>query len=174
MDNLSKFPNPDKRHAEIQEIQRAKREALSEEELGPLKDEQDRITNGFLKEELTGAEYNERMKFLDKQEGVIKRNTIVAYSTLLRNMGIPEEGVKEILAHENDHMSEGIQLGVDPVYQIQFLKHTGEDGKTSLGMYPSISFEFPQSMPDDEQRRILRAIIEAPEDLSPRDLDQLG
>ena len=81
-----------------------------------------------------------------------------------------EEEVRETIAHENEHMTESLVLGVDPIYQIQFVQTKLE----GLGLYPSVNFEFPDSMLEEEQRRILSEIIEAPEDLSDRDKSQLG
>lgn len=161
------------RGALIKEIENARRNALSSDELDPIKDEQDRITNEFLNGTLTGKEYDEQMLVLDRQEGVIRKKTIAEYGSLLRAMNIPEDTVRETLAHENEHMAESVRSGMKPVYQVQFLRTIGVHG-VEIGMYPSIYFDFPPDMPDEERRRVLKAIIEAPEGLSPRDHSQLG
>ena len=154
----------------IKEIDEAKGKALHEDELEPIKDEQDKVTRSFLAREIGAAEYNKKIKELDVQTGVVKRKGIVEYSELLRGIGMSEDEVKETLAHENEHMTESLRLGVDPVYQIQFVR-TKTKG---LGVYPSVNFDFPDSMPEEEQRVILSQIIQAPEDLSIRDTSQLG
>lgn len=161
-------PNP---HIELlKEIDEAKRHALHEDELEPIKDEQDAITYSFLKGEVGATEYNRKIKELDIQAGVIKRKGIVEYTELLRAIGMSEDDVRETIVHENEHMTESLALGVDPVYQIQFVRTKTE----GLGLHPSVNFDFPDSMSEDEQRRILAEIIGAPGDLSERDRSQLG
>lgn len=166
------LPNP--RMELLAEIAHAQKAALSEQEFEVMKNRQDVITHSFLKGEISEAESRSEMKKLDVQAGVIKRKGLIQFIDLLRAIGLTENDIRDTVAHENDHMSVALALGVDPVYQIQFLRVRQDGENLQLQLCPSISFDFPEDTSDEEARRILREILEAPEDLSPRDRNQLG
>lgn len=151
------------------EINQAKREALSKERFDLIKDQQDVLTIQFLRGEITSSVFEQKTKELDVQEGLVERRGLIEYVNLLEAIGFSEDEVKKTVAHENDHMVEALTKGVDPVYRVQFVR-TG----SGVGMYPSIHFDFPVTMSEEERRRILREILEAPEELSDTDKHHLG
>ncbi len=81
-----------------------------------------------------------------------------------------EAEARELTLHESDHLREANQLGFpDSKMVIRFFK----DGqRTSLR--PSITLILPTSGDENQIRRNVRAIIEAPEELSDLDKKQLG
>lgn len=157
-------------------IDRAKREAPWKEDQAREDKELASYTQRFLLGEITGAEYDRLAKTIGGGEisGVIECKTLPEYTQLLRAIGLSLENWTRMAAHENEHMLEALTLGVEPVYLIRFSKWKTKDGRVQMGMYPSVSFEFPSGMSDDERRRILRQVIEAPEELSQSDKRQLN
>lgn len=153
----------------LQAVEEAKHQALSKEELDAIKDEQDLVTLAFLQGEVGAREFNQRVKELDVKAGAVLRRDTNEYSDVLRAAGFSEEEVQETIVHEQGHTSVARSFGLDPFYQLQIARTS-----TGFAFYPSVNFDFPDSMSDEEQREILVKVITAVEDLSGRDQSQLG
>lgn len=152
-----------------QRIEIAKSSALPEKELESLKDKQDSLTNQFLKSEMTLKQFGKGMEKLDNQSGVVKFTDLAEFNEGLTIIGLDEETIKAIMDDEVPHFAETEKQGIIPIPQVQFL--LTENG---MDLYPSIGVDFPDDMPDDKAREILRNIIEAQKNPSPRDKKQLG
>lgn len=150
-------------------LSKAQREALPLERLEQIKDEQDVLTRSFLASELTLREYNARSKELDMYPGVLQTELVTTFRGLLEATGLSSDEVNEVLAHENAHMVEALCESLEGIYRLEFAK--AETGGFSF--YPAISVIFPDDMDDDVARTKLRNMIDAPDDLSPRDKSQL-
>lgn len=143
-------------------------EALPVAELEAIKNGQDRATRRFLRAEISQEEYDrELLPFLNLR-GAVEVETPDEFKEALGWVGLPAEEVQELLDHELAHFTEDRAQGLDPSFMIQFFRHP--DGR--LGLYPSVKSGLAGST-DEEKRTLLRRSLEAPEQLSPRDLSQL-
>lgn len=155
-----------------QRIREAMKVALDVAALEKIKDEQDRMTASFIRGEVPGADFDNRMKQLEVLQGAVRSHTIEDFEACLRCYPMSEREVSELVEHEGAHFETARSKGLEPHFQVQFARDDGN--KMPPILYPSIGFDFPHDMPDEVRIRILREIIEAPEDLSPRDKTQLG
>jgi hypothetical protein len=151
-------------------IEQAQKEAIPLEELERIKNEQDTLCRDFLSEHITLAEYNKKLEEIEEYPGVIQMRFITWFTQALVALGLPDAQIDEILAHENEHMVQALIEGCDGVYRIEFARR--ENGKFAL--YPAIATEFPEGISDEDARAMLRRSLEAPDDLSERDMSQLG
>lgn len=151
-------------------IEQARKEAIPLEELERIKNEQDALCRDFLNERITLAEYNKKLEEIAEYPGIIQMRLITWFTQALIEVGLPDAQIDEILAHENEHMVQALIDGCDGVYRIEFARK--ENGKFAL--YPAIASDFPEGITDEEARAMLRRSLEAPDDLSERDMSQLG
>ncbi len=128
------------------------------------------LLSAFLRGEITLTEYHARDTRGDKLypgEVEIPGLNMLYQSLLFLTKNANE--ARELTDHEGDHLREAIQLGFpDSKILIRFFK---EDGRGSLR--PAISLILPQSGNEEQIRRNIRTIIEAPEELSDLDREQL-
>jgi hypothetical protein len=146
----------------------AKQDALSEEELEAYKDKQDQSLALFLQNGPYPETGNLRVEH--EARGVVIFDNLIDFMLALEVLGLSKEEIDTIVSHENDHMNKAESFGAIGKYQIQFCKMP--NGK--YAMYPSCKIDVSDLLPEDEQRRIWKEIISAPEDLSHRDMGQLG
>jgi len=144
--------------------------APDEDELRESKDKKNEKIAMFNRKEISYEDLERELKDIGMPGGVIRTNELMELMDILRIIGLGEEQVKEMVAHENDHCAKAISLGMDPIYQIQFSRTKGDD---RLSIYPSVALNMPEEMPDDEKTRILKEIAGAVEKLSPSDKKQL-
>jgi hypothetical protein len=155
-------------------IESTKAVAPSVEEFDKRKTEEVALVNSFLKGEISSKEYEDREAALAAIGGALEFGTLPEYSRVLKAIGFPKELVEEILAHENAHMNLIESYGISGAYTVQFYKEHDTDPEAKFfGIHPSVSYGLAEET-DDEKRRILKEIIEAPKDLSEYDLAQLG
>lgn len=151
-------------------IEQAKKEALPLKELEQIKDKQDALCRDFLNERITLAQYNEAQDKISEYPGVIQMRFITWFTQALVALGLPDDEIDRILAHENAHMVEALIDGCEGVYRLEFAKR--ENGKFAL--QPAIAVDFPEGITEEEARAMTRRSLEAPDDLSERDKAQLG
>ncbi len=149
-------------------INHAKEVALDMGKLEAVKDKQDAAVRGFLFRKITLAQLNEMMNRLDEQAGVVKMDDLEEFKEALKIIGFDDETVQAIYQDEESHYREAISQGLIPIPQIQIFL----DG-SNFGFYPSVGIDL-EGLSDDSARNILRAVIQAQKDLSPRDKSQLG
>lgn len=167
---MNEMYRPQNREEIIDEaIEYAKANALTSNELEALKDIEDDIMRAFVNGEIDSAEYQEKMDALNNNSGIAACNTPEEFEHSLIRLGFSDDMIEDMLEHEISHYNKAVRLGITPTFQLQFMRN--ENGK--LSMYPSIAFDFSQ-ISEEEARRALRVIIEAPDELSPRDKRQLG
>lgn len=154
-------------------VEEAMAAAPDENEFKEIIDRQDAANAKFRRKEISYEELGRELNELDEPAGAIETKELTGLMDILRIIGLDEDQVKEVVAHENDHCAKALSLGLDAFYQIQFLKTEGEGGETNLGILPSTRFKLPKDVPDDEKIKILKEVVGAVEKPSPHDENQL-
>lgn len=137
------------------------------------------ITIDFLEGRIDGATYRAAdSEYQADTRGQITFKDVSAFSdaivwTLKKfSPGYTEEAYREraasLVTHEVEHYDEATELGLQDVrFLLRFFRDNDASG---LSFRPAITFDSPDSISDEELRRMLRSILEAPEELS--DLDE--
>ena len=169
---MEKIPNTNE--SLRNKIEQAKKTALSLEDLEEVKDQQDQLTSDFIKGLITGQEYEEIEKTLDVKEGVVECNSIEDFVECLKLCNFSIDEISEIAKHEQSHYEVALSKGLEGFYQVQISKKINEDGSLSgFSFFPAVNIKFPLDMNDEDRRKNLKEIINAPLDLSPRDKEQI-
>lgn len=88
-------------------------------------------------------------------------------SAVLLDMGIDKDCIDEdIILHEKEHFEAALRHGITGRIFLRFLKN--KDGRISF--LPSVIFDIPDN---EEQKEILRSILNAPSEKSPSDEEHL-
>lgn len=148
-------------------IDKAKREALTDNELEADKDLHDKLVSDFFYERINRKEFE---AYDPKQEGLIKIDSLGDFRLVLSIIGFGKSDIDDMVDHEMSHYSAAKKLGLDAFFCIQFMIDEKND---RFKLYPSTVKIFPDNMPDDEIRSCMRQMNKAPIDyLSPRDTRQ--
>lgn len=151
----------------LSRIERARNEALELTELDGRKDIAEAIIGkAFLEGHITGREFKERTDMEDTPQGRLDFKTLEDFEFAMRLLNVDPEILSWTLHHEEQHFEVARKVGFDPYYTIQFAKPGS--------FYPGVNFECPQDLTDEDLRGRLIQVMEAPEELSPRDRNILG
>ena len=151
-------------------IERAQQEAEDLDVAEQRDQEENILFEGFLSGRLTLKEYHDQDPRGDTlYPGEVEIPTMeMLYESLLRC--VRRQIAEELVDHEQDHYDEAISAGFDQTkILIRFFQENG-----SISLRPAIMIVLPKAGDETEIRRSLRAIIEAPEELSDTDQAQLG
>lgn len=127
------------------------------------------FVNGKIgKNDLDGA-----LRSIKSEEGTVTFYTLHDLRRALSLTGVRKERIEKIIAHENAHLNKALSLGCSGVYGLRFCVLPDPLDKR-VSMTPYVSIQPPTSASEQEKRRIMREIAEAPEELSDGDMVVLG
>lgn len=156
----------DEKHVEYlkESIEQAKSEAPFAKDLEASKDRHDKSMADFIAGKISRKEFEDQ-----EMAGSIEFESENDFRLVLSIIGFNDATIEELISHEIEHANEARNYGLTPTFMIQFFR--GENEKLSL--YPSVKLPLPENMTDEQVREALRKTIQATNDLSPRDQDQL-
>ena len=152
-------------------ILQAKSSAVPMEEYTAWQAELNELAHVLSLEQIDPKDYDARMEKLDHARGVVNIHSISEFKLYLEMLGLLDEKVAALTAHENAHLNKAQELGADGNYTIRFIKDEIGNARTIL---PAMRLKFPPGMSAKERADIFRQVVAAPEVLSENDKIQLG
>jgi len=123
------------------------------------------LINNFLSGKISLAEYHAADSTKRSIEGVLELQNLHELKSFLDQLLNDESLAQELYEHEAEHYAEITAVGWKAKIIYRFFK----DDNGRISGRPGIELEIPKVGYEDEIRRILRSILEAPEEQS--DLD---
>lgn len=134
-----------------------------------LFDEHDDLYNQCQAGVITVQEFKKVERLILDEMTPVKVHTVSEFLTLLKTLGIPQDNAREIAYHENDHVRQALQTGLDAEYALVYSRDS--DGKYIL--HPFMIWEVPVGLDQALIHRVEELVVSAPENLSDADADQL-
>lgn len=134
-----------------------------------LFEEHDEIYNRCQAGDITTEEFKKIEKLILWEMSPVKVHTVSEFLALLKILGCPESDAEKIAYHENDHVSQAIQMGLEAEYALVYSRNS--DGKYI--MHPFMIWDVPVGLNQDLIRNVEELVISAPEDLSEDDMNKL-
>jgi hypothetical protein len=147
-------------------LRRASQEALDRSIVDQRDQQENEVLSGFLSGRLSLKQYHEQDPRGDKlYPGEVQISTIEELGGALRLL-VGSEVADELTEHEADHYRVAVENGfAETKILVRF---------DQSGFRPAIQIILPKEGDDLEIREKLQAVIEAPDELSDTDRDQLG
>lgn len=123
------------------------------------------LINDFLSGRISLEKYHATDSIQRSTDGVLELKNLNELKFFLDQLLNDESLAQELYEHEAEHYAEIIAVGWKAKILFRFFR----DNKGKISGRPGIDLEVPKAGDENEIRRILRAILEAPEDQS--DLD---
>lgn len=147
----------------------AKKNAPDDAKLEAIKDEEDRVTNNFLRGRLTNTEYAHVMEQLAERSGTVVFKDLAEMKEAVGILGFKDNEIEGMTRHEQEHCEKAVALGFNVKFRIEISK--AKNG--GFHLYPAIAVDIPEDSLEEDFRQYLKGIIKGADDLSPRDESQL-
>lgn len=138
----------------------------SEKEVLEAEEKQDKILREFV-EGNSLENFNKQPDI--EQPGKVDFSNLNILSEVMHKLEFDEDLIEKTIAHEGAHAKEIERLGLVPKFSMRFF-NTEKNRRRCI---PATSFDLPEQGNEEELRKALKIILEAPLDLSDRDQKQL-
>ncbi len=149
---------------------KAKRKAPFRKEFEKIRLEQTLLVQQLSNELISIEDFNEKWSALPALEGELVLETEEYLEVVLALLCVPKDQIQKIILHEKAHFVKAKEHGHAAQYKIQLMKE--EDGSTSYYPFVKVTIKI-NSQEKQDALKILKEVIQSPDDLSDTDIEML-
>lgn len=153
----------------VQQVREQKLHAKPTRQIRMLFDEHDDLYNQCQAGVITAQEFKKVERLILDDMTPVMVHTVSEFLVLLKALGVPEQNAQKIAAHENDHVHQALQMGLEAEYALVYSRNS--DGQYIL--HPFMIWNVPVGLDQALIHRVEELVASAPENLSDADVNQL-